>query len=339
MPEYTTEIGINIDKAADLLIQGEIVAVPTETVYGLAGNALSELSVKKIYRAKGRPADNPLIVHVFEADQIDLFARNIPELARQLFDLFSPGALTVVLDKKEIVPDITTGGHSTIALRIPSQPLFRELLSKLPFPLAAPSANPFTGISPTTALAVKERLDGKIPYILDGGQSKIGIESTIVRIVNDLTIEILRHGSITRETLSVYGNIKEPLTLDSGTKTPGSYKKHYSPDTKMLVVDTIEQLLQYLAHYSETRTAILLPNTGYAFSSSAITVNNSVYYLEEDLNNQSAEADMGLDAARNLYHILAEIDKKNYELIIALKLPDKGVGRALNDKLTRAASK
>jgi len=218
----------DISDAAALLRRGELVAFPTETVYGLGGNALDREASKKIYAVKGRPSDNPLIVHLTEWE--DLFTVAYPtEQARLLYGAFCPGPLTMILKKKPIVPDETTGGRQTVAVRFPSHPVARALIKQAGVPVAAPSANVSKHVSPTTARHVLEDLDGKIPMILEGGDAEVGIESTIV----DLTGEeptVLRPGAITAEQIKAvlgeadyyHGEIKEALA-------PGMKYKHYSP--------------------------------------------------------------------------------------------------------------
>ena len=218
----------DISDAATLLRRGELVAFPTETVYGLGGNALDREASKKIYAVKGRPSDNPLIVHLTEWEDLSAVAYPI-EQARSLYDAFCPGPLTMILKKKPLVPDETTGGRQTVAVRFPSHPVARALIKQAGVPVAAPSANVSKHVSPTTARHVLEDLDGKIPMILEGGDAEVGIESTIV----DLTGEeptVLRPGAITAEQIKAvlgeadyyHGEIKEALA-------PGMKYKHYSP--------------------------------------------------------------------------------------------------------------
>ena len=193
------ETGTDIVYAASLLRRGELVAIPTETVYGLAANALDSNAVMKIYATKQRPTFNPLIVHVAETNDISRFATNVPLNMWRLAERFSPGPLTYVLPRREIIPDVVTGGGDTVAVRVPSHPMARELLSLLDFPLAAPSANPSGYISPVTAAHVAQELGNKIPYVLDGGECAVGLESTVVAFDGDKVV-VLRAGGITLHT-------------------------------------------------------------------------------------------------------------------------------------------
>ena len=218
----------DIRDAAALLRRGELVAFPTETVYGLGGNALDPQASKKIYAVKGRPSDNPLIVHLTEWEELPAVAYPT-EQARLLFDAFCPGPLTMILKKKPVVPDETTGGRQTVAVRFPSHPVARALIKQASVPVAAPSANVSKHVSPTTARHVLEDLDGKIPMILEGGDAEVGIESTIVDLTRDEPT-VLRPGAITAEQIKAvlgeanyyHGEIKEALA-------PGMKYKHYSP--------------------------------------------------------------------------------------------------------------
>ena len=195
-----TYISKNIDTAVALLENDQVIAIPTETVYGLAGNALIPSVIKKIYEIKNRPLTSPLIIHLHDTTQINKYVKNIPEIAKKLAEHFWPGALTLLLPKTDVIPDIVTAGLPNVAIRIPSHPVALELLRKLSFPLAAPSANPFGYISPTSAEDVKRILFRKIDYILDGGNCATGIESTIVGFNGDTPI-IYRVGAISPEAI------------------------------------------------------------------------------------------------------------------------------------------
>ena len=218
----------DIVEAASLLRRGELVAFPTETVYGLGGNALDPAAAKKIYAVKGRPSDNPLIVHLTEWEEADSVAYPTKE-AELLYRTFCPGPLTMILKKKAVVPDETTGGRQTVALRFPSHPVARALIKQAGIPIAAPSANVSKHVSPTCAAHVYDDLKGKIPMILEGGDAEVGIESTIVDLTGD-TPTVLRPGAITAEAIKrvlgqadyYRGEIKEALA-------PGMKYKHYSP--------------------------------------------------------------------------------------------------------------
>lgn len=333
MDHYLTEIGTDTVLAAEILKRDGIVAVPTETVYGLAGNALREEVVKKIYKAKGRPADNPLIVHVAGIGDIEKYAKDIPKMVYNLMDRFSPGPLTVVLPKRDNIPYITTGGLETVGLRIPKAKMFVNLLKKLDFPLAAPSANIFTGLSPTSVEAVMTGLEGRIPYILDGGRTDIGIESTIVRVVEGNVIEILRKGAITDKDLAEYGEVRS-IKNSKKALAPGSYPKHYSPDTKLLVAKNSEEL-ENMIDNSTDNVALLLHYIGQLENEK---IKGDVYYLSSEKGPDHFESEEYLKVcAQNLFYTLHQIDQKDYKEIITVRFPNKGIGSALNDKLSRAS--
>ena len=219
-----TIIGTDIYQAASLLVKGEAVAIPTETVYGLGCNAYSDSAVRNVFNIKGRPTDNPLIVHCYDINAVGNIAAEVPDLAYRLFEHFSPGPLSIILPKGNHIPDIVTAGNDTVAIRIPNHPVTRQLLELLPFPIAAPSANKFMSISPTSALHVHQQLKGLVPYILDGGEADKGIESTVVKVERD-TIIVLRQGSVTVEELQ---QVSENIIIgkpDKKLESPGLFKK------------------------------------------------------------------------------------------------------------------
>lgn len=321
MENWETKIGFDISFAAELLRKGEVVAIPTETVYGLAANALNPEAVKKIYLAKERPANNPLIVHLSSAQQIDLFAKDIPEIARKLADRFWPGPLTLVLPKKAHIPDIVSAGLPTVGLRVPNHQLTKSLLAILDFPLAAPSANPFGYISPTTAEHVMRQLDGRIPYILDGGNCSQGIESTIVGFEEGNAV-IYRFGAIPPEDIL---EIAIDLSYHKGEKVlaPGMLPYHYSPQTKM---DLVDDLKTELGNQQKQNVGL-------------ITLSNKIPNIPESQQVQlSPNGDLA-EAARNLYQALHKLDAMNLDKIIAEKMPEFGIGLGINDRLMRAAAK
>ena len=232
----------SVEKAAEILKNGGIVAIPTETVYGLAANALDETAVKSIFAAKGRPQDNPLIVHISSFDMIKPLTTEIPELAKRLAERFWAGPLTVIFNKTDIVPNATSGGLSTVAVRMPANDAARAVIEKCGFPLAAPSANLSGKPSPTTAQHVFEDMNGKIPLIIDGGECAVGVESTVICFVND-RIHILRPGGITAEMLSEYAEVEIDRAVEAAPKaddrviSPGMKYKHYSPKAEVFVVN------------------------------------------------------------------------------------------------------
>lgn len=318
---YTTETGTDIHRAIELLRKGELVAIPTETVYGLAANALNPEAVLKIYETKGRPAFNPLIVHVHDAEEFSKYATFVHPIIRKLAAEFSPGPLTYVLPKKSIVPDIVTGGGDTVALRVPGHPLTLKLLSELEFPLAAPSANPFGYISPVLADHVAEQLNGKIPYILDGGHSMIGLESTVVT-VEDNKVVVLRIGGVPLEDLHEFiGELELRINMSSNPKSPGQLKSHYAPTIPLLLGDVDEMI----RNQQGKKIAVL------TFSDRKHSDN----IVAEEILSPSRDLK---DAARNLFSALRRLDKSSAEVILAERFPDFGFGMAINDRLERAAA-
>ncbi|CAN5354226.1 L-threonylcarbamoyladenylate synthase [soil metagenome] len=315
-----TITGTDIFQAAELLRNGELVAIPTETVYGLAANALNPEAVLKIYEIKGRPTFNPLIVHVHDANEFSKYVTEVPELVKILAEKFSPGPLTFVLPKKEIIPDIVTGGGDTVALRVPGHPITLKLLSQLDFPLAAPSANPFGYISPVNAMHVANQLDGMIPYILDGGPSMIGVESTVVAIENNKVI-VLRLGGVSIEDLKeVAGEVELRINSSSDPKSPGQLKSHYAPKIPL----RFGKMENLLAEFPKEKKAILSFSQKY----------NSENVIAEEILSPSGDLK---EAARNLFSALRKLDNSGAEIILAERFPEHGFGLAINDRLERAA--
>jgi L-threonylcarbamoyladenylate synthase len=312
--------GTNIDVAAKLLRDGALVAIPTETVYGLAANALNPEAVLRIYEAKGRPAFNPLIVHVHDANEFEKYAQEVPAIVKELALEFCPGPLTFVLPKKSFVPDIVTGGGETVALRVPGHPLTLKLLAQLEFPLAAPSANPFGYISPVTAMHVAEQLEDKVSYILDGGPCMIGVESTVVMPDNG-KIVVLRVGGVPVEELErVVGKVELRINSSSDPKSPGQLKSHYAPRIP-LVLGNVQELA---SQYSGKKIALLTLGDEQV---SGEVVAKEVLSFKHDLK----------EAASNLFAAMRRLDKSDADIIIAQLMPDYGFGMAMNDRLLRAS--
>jgi L-threonylcarbamoyladenylate synthase len=313
------EIGKDIIRAKQLLLEGKLVAIPTETVYGLAANALNEKAVLEIFKAKNRPHFDPLIVHVAGIAQAETLATAFPDKAKALARKFWPGPLTLLLPKKEIVPDLVTSGLDTVGLRCPDHTLTLELLKSLPFPLAAPSANPFGYVSPTTPQHVNEQLGDKVAYILDGGECRVGIESTIIGFENTPTV--YRLGGLALEILEpITGPLHVQLHSSSNPHAPGQLQSHYAP-LKKIVLGTREQLL---AHTASNAGAIVFQNVlANIPATNQITLSPSGN-LEE--------------AAQHLFAALRELDKTDINLILAELVPESGLGRAINDRLRRAAA-
>jgi L-threonylcarbamoyladenylate synthase len=316
-----TQIGLDLDIASHLLVKEELVAIPTETVYGLAANALSAVAVSKIYRVKNRPQFNPLILHVADLDSLKKYVTDIPIKIKRLIEKFSPGPLTILLPKSNLVPDIVTAGSLKVAIRIPNHPLTLELLNRIDFPLAAPSANISGSVSPTSAVHVLEQLDRKIPYILDGGETKIGLESTIVGYDSLLDqISVHRLGGLSVEDIEEFLQEKVKLEIHHDTpETPGQLKSHYATKTKLLV-GNIDELINdkivedvviinyhNLKNYSVRKQFIL-------------TAQNST-----------------TEAAQNLFRIMREADLCGASLILCEWSPNEGLGQAINDRLKKAS--
>lgn len=317
-----TGMDSNIEIAKALLEMGELIAIPTETVYGIAANAFNENAVKKIFELKKRPAFNPLIVHINSIDYLNEIAKNIPPLAWKLAEEFWPGPLTLLLEKKETVPDCVTAGNVTVAVRIPNHPLTLELLSQLTFPLAAPSANPFMSISPTKPEHVKNYFDGKLKFILDGGVCQQGIESTIIGFNADKAV-LYRQGSCAISQIEkITGKLMLPIKTKVNPEAPGMFKRHYAPKTRFILTTTYKKQLE---KFSGKKVGVML------FSSVHQISENTVYrFLSE---NESLK-----EAAANLYSTLIELDAMNLDVIIAGYVPNKGIGKSINDRLERAAT-
>jgi len=314
------EIGTDIQKAAKLLKAGKLVAIPTETVYGLAANAFDKEAVVSIFEAKQRPHFDPLILHISKVQRINELVSEIPSLAKKLMDTFWPGPLTLVLPKKSIVPDIVTSGLNTVAVRVPSHPQTRKLLELLDFPLAAPSANPFGYISPTTAQHVNDQLGNKIDYILDGSPTTVGLESTIIGFENEKPI-LYRLGGLNIDVIEdAIGSVEVALNQSSDPKAPGMLKNHYSPNKPL--------------HYGSPGR--IIPN----LEGQRIGFLGFITPLNFLPPNQqlllSPRGDLQ-EAAINLFAFLRQFDQMDVDVILAEELPEIGLGKAINDRLRRAA--
>jgi L-threonylcarbamoyladenylate synthase len=307
-------------RAVTLLRNGEIVALPTETVYGLAADALNAVAVAKIFEAKERPRFDPLIVHLPVRDWLERVADlsgQDRQLIEKLADTFWPGPMTMVLPKHEVVPEIVTAGLDTVAVRISSHPVFGEIIRAFGAPLAAPSANHFGRISPTAADHVFEELNGRILLIVDGGPTKHGLESTIV-VPRNGRIEVLRRGPITEKQLAEFGDVFVAGATPH-PEAPGQLPSHYAPRTPLLVVDDAGSFVSPAGK----RSGLL------SWKSTAAPSFAEVRRLSE---NQSLT-----EAAANLFRYLRELDNLTLDLIVAEKLPEEGLGLAINDRLRRAS--
>ncbi len=309
------EIGVDVKKAAEFLQQSQVIGIPTETVYGLAGNALDPNALSKIFEVKNRPRFDPLIVHIPYKEHLGLYVKNIDTEILKLIDTFSPGPVTFLLPKMDIIPDLVTAGLPRVAIRIPSHSLFRELLDMLQFPLAAPSANPFGYISPTQAKHVNDQLGEKIPYILDGGQCEVGLESTIVGLDNG-ELTIYRKGGLDIDAIeNIAGKVKVKEFSDSNPAAPGMLKSHYSPKISSRIYED---------------------NIKLSLKTGALRFQNYLNMLP--VKNQfilAENGDLNL-AAQRLFTGLRWLDNQGFDQIVIELAPETGLGRAINDRLRRA---
>jgi L-threonylcarbamoyladenylate synthase len=310
-------IGNNVQHAAGLLRNGEAVAIPTETVYGLAANAFDEAAVLKIFSIKQRPSFDPLIVHVARREDVQHVVREIPPGAEALMDAFWPGPLTLVLPKHAGVPDLVTSGLDTVGVRMPAHPLTRQLLEELEFPLAAPSANPFGYVSPTTAQHVADQLGDKVPYILDGGACSVGVESTIVGWDNGRW-HLYRPGGIALEDIEAVIGRVEPAVKHVLPVAPGMLASHYAP-RKPVHVGDVPALLR---RFAGRAVGVISFRTEYPGHRCEVL---------------SESGDLA-EAARHLFAVLRDMDASDCAVIVAEEFPNEGLGRAINDRLRRAAA-
>jgi len=312
-------ITTSIQKAVEALNKGEIVAIPTETVYGLAANIYNEQALKAIFSTKKRPAFNPLIVHIESINHLEKVAKNIPEIAYRLANAFWPGPLTLILEKQPEILDLVTAGKTTVGVRVPNHPVTLQLLSELDFPVAAPSANPFTGISPTTAQHVFDYFEKDLNVILDGGPCQNGVESTIVGFDSE-TVILYRHGAIAIEAIEkVVGQI-EQVTSSSEIVAPGMLKLHYAPKTLTLFTNDLANDLQ---KYKGQKVGLVL------FQNSIATLPE----LQQEVLSQKGSLE---EAAQNLYAAFHRLDAQNLDFILVEKMPNHGLGKTINDRLSRA---
>lgn len=308
-------IGKDIARAALLLSDGELVAIPTETVYGLAANTFDTDAVLRIFQVKRRPAFDPLIVHVHDSAQVAQVVSHVPLEAEALMDRFWPGPLTLVLPKSPRVPDIVTSGLDTVGVRMPAHPMALELLRSLDFPLAAPSANPFGYVSPTTARHVADQLGEKIPYVLDGGACTVGVESTIIGWEDGLPV-LYRPGGLSVEAIEAVIGAVRPQVKHVLPVAPGMIESHYAP-RKPLIVGDVDALTS--EHAGKSIGVIAFDR----------------HYDVELCETLSPSGDLN-EAARNLFAAMRSLDGSDVDVILAEAFPNEGLGRAINDRLKRA---
>ncbi|MDP3488420.1 MAG: L-threonylcarbamoyladenylate synthase [Bacillota bacterium] len=321
-----------IAQAARILKSEGIVAFPTETVYGLGARFDSEKAIERIFVAKGRPDDNPLIVHISHPDELSVIVTEVPAIAERLILSFWPGPLTIVLPKAPIVPKIATGGLNTVGVRMPAHPMALALIRAVGVPLVAPSANLSGRPSPTSALHVKDDLAGRIDAILDGGDTEVGLESTVVSVAKN-RITILRPGSVTREMLEDIGQVHvaaNPLDPNHAPAAPGMKYVHYAPraQVSLFVGQAIKKLPEFAHRLQQQGAAIAVV----AFEDTLMQINTEIIKMPL---GQRGRVDM---AAKRLYAYLREADHLSVDYILVEGIEAKGLGEALMNRLTKAAT-
>lgn len=326
-----------IKEASDILHAGDMVAFPTETVYGLGADALDEKASKKIYAAKGRPSDNPLIVHVANEQQILPLVKEIPESARKLMKAFWPGPLTIIFNKSDVVPYGTTGGLDTVAIRMPNHKVALTLIEESNIPIAAPSANTSGRPSPTTAMHVMDDLNGKISMVIDGGAVGIGIESTIVDVTGDIPM-ILRPGYINKKMLEeVVGEVTidkailGPVSPDLKPKAPGMKYKHYAPRADFTMFDgDIDKVADRINELAESYI-----KKGYKVGIISSAESKDRYRYGEVISIGSRNNEISI--SKNLYKVLREFDDKQVDYILGETFRSEELGQAIMNRLLKAA--
>lgn len=309
-----------LDAAVEALRRGDVIGLPTETVYGLAADANNADAVRRIFAIKGRPADHPLIVHIADADELSRWAIDIPTTAHRLADAFWPGPLTLILRKQPSVPDVVTGGQDTVGLRCPAHPLARELLRRFGGGLAAPSANRFGRISPTSAQHVRDEFGDAVPLVLDGGDSDVGIESTIVDLSGE-TAHILRPGGISREQIA---QVIGPVAIGSHAHSPrasGTLEAHYAPRTPMLLLarDALEREAGQQRTFGKRVGALVV---------GALPEGSDGLVLPDDARAY----------AHGLYAALRSLDARGDNLLLVERPPEADAWIAVHDRLRRSAA-
>jgi L-threonylcarbamoyladenylate synthase len=308
----------DIKVVSEALKKGELVAIPTETVYGLAANIYDEKAIHQIYSLKKRPKSNPLIVHIGNCDQLDLLVKNVPKEVASLIQAFWPGPLTLLLEKSDLVPSYITAGSDKVAVRMPNHTLVLELLNLIDFPLAAPSANPYKRISPTEVNHVVNYFEHDLNYILDGGKCEVGVKSTILGFEKGEPI-IYRLGGISKEKIESVLKREVNVSGSKSVNLPGSAKKHYSPLKRMIVTENINK--EVLANYPK-RIAVIQFSDELLFEDVAIK-----FSFQGDFDN----------ASKNLFSYLHFLDQQDIDLIICERFPANDLGLTLNDRVERAS--
>ncbi|MED4464411.1 L-threonylcarbamoyladenylate synthase [Metabacillus fastidiosus] len=319
-----------IKEAAKLIIDNEVIAFPTETVYGLGANAQSDEAVKKIYEAKGRPSDNPLIVHIASFEQVDYIVQSVPNYAKVLMETFWPGPLTLILPKKGQLSKYVTAGLNTVAVRMPNHPLALALIKEANVPVAAPSANLSGKPSPTKAQHVYNDLKDKIAGIVNGGATGVGLESTVLDCTTDIPT-ILRPGGITREQLEdVIGKVNVDVMLetdDQAPKSPGMKYTHYAPDAPLTIVNGGRDFLQSLADRYK--------NEGKRVG--VLTTKENAQFYNVDKIIVCGERSKLQTVANELYDVLRQFDDEQIDVILSESFPNEGIGQAIMNRLVKAS--
>lgn len=320
LPPHPHAMHLSLSQAAAQILAGHIVAFPTETVYGIGANAFDAEAVRKIYTLKGRPSSNPLIIHIRNKNDLGKVVSTVDPISQKLIDAFWPGPLTLILPKHPNVPEITTAGLSTVAVRMPAHPLAQALLNETDVPIAAPSANPSGKPSATHHKHVEAYFGNELPVIA-GGETNVGIESTVV-MVRDNVPHVLRLGSISEQNIKNATGIT-PVLETSSKHSPGTTLRHYAPHTPLILVAP-EKLTDALAEHTGKRIGFLALDAHTPPS----TPNTYIFSLGPSETT----------AAQRLYAGLFALDHQNLDLIIGVTFPHDGLGKALNDRLTRAAT-
>jgi L-threonylcarbamoyladenylate synthase len=327
-----------LDIAADALKAGKIVAFPTETVYGLGANALNPEAVEKIFKAKGRPSDNPLIVHIADKEKVYELTANIPEKAAILMDKLWPGPLTLVFEKSSIIPSIITAGLNTVAIRMPEHPVARELIRLATIPVAAPSANVSGKPSTTTAQHVLEDLDGKIEIVIDAGSSRVGLESTVLDVTVDPPM-LLRPGGITPKQIEdIIGHIDIDKTIlgkvnaDNIPKSPGMKYKHYSPNAHVIIVKG-EDISNQVIKICELAANKKREGKKVGICATKQTIDSYHEYEAISMGDRNEPETI----AASLFSLLREFDVRGVEVILAESVDENGVGLAIMNRMVKAA--
>lgn len=322
-----------LEKPANIIKNGGLVLFPTETVYGIGANGLDSDAVKNIFIAKGRKQDNPLILHISSLDMLNLIAKDISEMEFKLMNAFWPGPFTIILNKKSIVPDVVTGGLDTVGVRMPSNKIALELIKQANTPIAAPSANISGKPSGTNVQDIFDELSDKMDFIIDGGNTEVGVESTVVRVIDDIPV-ILRPGGITPEALKeVAGDVKidkhvlEKLDNTEKVLSPGMKYRHYAPNSKCILVysDDNQKLTSKIQELADKNKNCLV------ISSSE---NISKYNVKNILDSGSSKNPN--EIAQNIFRLLRKVDNYNSDMVIIEGVKEEGIGLAIMNRLIRA---